>query len=214
MALIIFNYVFLYLPGSYKTWAGLIIFSAFNLVAIWMYCVEIGIKIPKSKKPAWLKGEVASLDKMFEEIYKRISSVQRERAQRANSQCPICHSKKVRKKFRNVKGDIEGDFRLGFGSVSGSIATGEVNFCPDCDHEWGHQSEWATSKKRSSALSEMLSSVYDYFSKSQDNNSDPLKEFKAKSVLTFIRKYDFYDDYKVNDLAKLSVKALKRYGCK
>ncbi|RLF56671.1 MAG: hypothetical protein DRN27_09220 [Thermoplasmata archaeon] len=58
-----------------------------------------------------------------------------------DGQCPKCRvSVKIIDKIRHVQGTgkISSDFKLGFGSINGSINidTTEVNHCKMCGHEW------------------------------------------------------------------------------
>lgn len=57
-----------------------------------------------------------------------------------DGQCPNCRGKDVVDKITDVngKGRLNGDFRLGFGSVNGSlnISTSEVNHCNNCGNQW------------------------------------------------------------------------------
>lgn len=57
-----------------------------------------------------------------------------------DSRCPKCKKSDVIDKIRHVQGagKINSDFKLGFGSVKGSVAidTTEVNYCKKCGNEW------------------------------------------------------------------------------
>lgn len=57
-----------------------------------------------------------------------------------DSRCPKCKKSNIIDKIRHVQGTgkIGGEFKLGYGSINGSldIDTTEVNHCNDCGNEW------------------------------------------------------------------------------
>jgi len=65
---------------------------------------------------------------------------QKENQKSHDSRCPHCNGKDIVNKIGHVqgKGSVSGSFKLGFGSVSGTILidTVEVNHCNTCGNEW------------------------------------------------------------------------------
>lgn len=54
-----------------------------------------------------------------------------------DTKCPHCKStKNIVDKIQRVNGEIKGSFRMGSGSVYGSIDTEGVNHCNSCGHQW------------------------------------------------------------------------------
>lgn len=212
VVLFFLNYVMLYLADSYKFIFGLIFFGALDILAIWAFCFYLDIKPPKRKLPDWLDNQLIILEKKYDEVYERISSSQQSTATGKNEICPRCKAgkKDIVDKIRRVKGEVEGDFFLGFGSVEGETDTESVNHCNNCGHEWKKE-ETSYSNIRESVMSQILESMYYFFNNGEDNTSDELKKFSARAIKIFIKKHD--DGYRAEELKKLSERELRKYGC-
>jgi hypothetical protein len=208
IVLILLNYVWLYLAGFYEACSALVLL---NVPVALMYLSSLGVKFPRKRNPDWLDKERLLLEKKYRLAYDSISERKEKSAKLTNSHCPKCRKSNVIDKIRRVKGDISGNFKLGFGSVSGKIDTNSVNTCSSCGHEWIKE-EIDISETTSRAISEILSPIYDFFIEGKDNDFDELKNLRAKSVKRFIDRYNY--QYKAKELSKLTIKDLRKYGCK
>lgn len=206
------NYLLLYRAGLYQFLLSLILISTCNIVAIWAFCSYLGIKLPKRKLPEWLNNELNLLEKNYDAVYDNISSSLQSEVARKNENCPKCTAGRegIVDKIRRVKGEVDGDFFVGFGSVRGGTDTGSVNHCNHCGNEWKKQ-ETKNSDMREAAMDQILRPMYYFFSEDQYNNSDKLQKFNAKAIKIFIKKHQ--DGYIAETLKKLSERELRKYGC-
>jgi len=212
-ALVVINYGMIGILGLFESLLGIISTVAMNIIMVYYFCLCLGIIKPLKKEiPSWLSDQLNALEKMYDGIYENIHSSQSSSATKSNNTCPKCgaESESIVNKIRQVKGEIDGDFIFGFGSVDGEIDTESVNHCNKCGNEWEKQ-EMSRSDAREATMSQILRPMYYFFSTDQDNNSDELKKFSAKAVKMFIKKHD--DGYKAEELKKLSEKELRKYGC-
>lgn len=212
VVLLVLNYGMMYSLGFFESLLGIISVVMINMIAIYAFCDFLGIKFFKRKTPSWLNDQLNALERMYDEIYENVRSSQSSSVEKRNNTCPKCGAKSesIVDKIRQVKGEIDGDFVFGFGSVDGEIDTESVNHCSKCGHEW-KKKETSFSDASETTISQMLRPMYYFFSKDQNNSSDELKKFSAKAVKIFIKKHD--DDYKAKELKKLSERELRKYGC-
>lgn len=209
IVLLALNYGLLYL---YKFILGIIFVVALDILSIYFFCLSLGIKLPKRKVPEWLTDQIGALEKKYQEVYDSVDREENYSISRHNGSCPKCDalSKDIVDKIGMVRGEVDGDFFLGSGSIEGETNTESVNHCNKCGHEWKkEETDW--SKKRESAMNQMLDQIYDFFNNNQDNTSDQLKKYSARAVKIFIKKHD--DGYKAEELKKLSKRELRKYGC-
>lgn len=212
IVLVFLNYVMLYRAGLYEFILSIIFISACDILAIWAFCSYLEIKLPKRKLPEWLNGQLNELEKNYDAVYNSISSSQQSKDTSKNENCPKCKAgiEGIVDKIRRVKGEVDGGFFLGFGSVSGETDTGSVNHCNNCGHEWKKE-ETKSSDIREFAMDQILGPMYYFFSNHQYNNSDELKRCSAKAIKIFIKKHQ--DGYIAEVLKKLSERELRKYGC-
>ena len=212
VVLVFLNYVLLYLAGFYEFILALIFFVGLDILAIWAYCFSLDIKLPKKKLPEWLDKQLVALERKYDSVYNSISSSQQSTVTDKNETCPRCKAgkKDIVDKIRRVKGEVDGEFFLGFGSVEGETDTESVNHCNKCGHEWKKE-ETSYSDMRESAMSQILGPMYYFFNNDQDNTSDELKKFSARAIRIFIKKHE--DGYRAEELKKLSERELRKYGC-
>lgn len=195
----------------YESSLGITLFIALNAFIIWLFCFFMGFKTPSRKLPEWLNKEIEDLEKKYREIFERVSREQRLSVNHSNENCPNCRKKNIVNKIKRVSGEVGGSFSLGFGSVNGEIDTNPVNHCNDCGYEW-KKDEIDYSGQRDMSMNEMLRPIYNFFNKSEDNNSDYLKKFSAKALKIFIKKHG--DGFYAEQLVNLSERDLRKYGCK
>ena len=212
VALFILNGIF-FLLNLYEYILTIILFLVLNCLCIHGFFSVIGIKFPKRKVPDWINSQLNVLEKKYDEVDERLNLSKKNSVSAINKTCPNCNnsSNGIVDKIRQTKGDIDGDFFLGCGSIDGEIDTKAVNHCNKCGHEW-EKAEIGWKEARESAMDKMLQQIYYFFDKGEDNKSDELKNFSAKAIKMFIKKHQ--DGYYAKELNKLSISDLKKYGCK
>lgn len=96
---------------------------------------------------AYLNNQSTKLIQEYKDTVKRIKNKIQEENLKArlksdeiylkdNGECPKCKSHDIIDKINQVKGSLNGSSVYGFGSISGSIDTVEVNVCKNCGNEW------------------------------------------------------------------------------
>lgn len=137
-----------------------------------------------------------------------------------DGKCPKCKDKaSIVDKITHVQGTgkIGGDFRLGFGSIDGSlnIDTNEINHCMKCGHEW---KKFKTKYISATDIIRVaLNYLGDIHNKPEHNkrNSwkhDAIKVFNnchAEAINTLLKKHDGY----IHDSTKktLNLKMLRKH---
>jgi len=195
-------------------WMGIpfvVVLDALLLWAVWMH---LEIKLPKKEKPAWLEEELSNLEDIYDR-HVRAEERRLEEAVRGHDEiCPKCHNSnpgKIVNRVNETKGEVDGDFILGSGSIDGETETKEVNHCNVCGNEWKKEEmEWDAPRKN--AMNEILSGIYLFFDTGENLRMDKLKDFHAKAIKIFVRENQY--GFRAEKIKKLSKSDLRKYGCK
>jgi len=136
-----------------------------------------------------------------------------------DGQCPRCKDKaSIVDKISHVKGrgKVGGDFKLGFGSINGSmnIDTDEINHCNKCGHEWKKFKTKYVSK--TDIIRVALNYLGDILKNPEVNKNyswkhDAIKVFEnsyAESIKSLILKHKDY--LKNSTIDVLSLKVLRK----
>lgn len=93
----------------------------------------------KIRKISLIKNDIEIIEQRAEKICSINRGEEREKRNKINSTCS-CGSHNIVKKFKRIKGEINGSFGgsfLGFGgAMSGQVDTYTVNHCNECGNEW------------------------------------------------------------------------------
>ena len=98
--------------------------------------------LPNPKQKQIILDEVKIIMERCDVIASQEFKEQKENQHSHDNRCPKCRAKQnmIVDKIRSVEGSgkVDGDFYLGFGSVTGSmnIDTEAVNHCTECGHQW------------------------------------------------------------------------------
>ena len=141
---------------------------------------------------------------------------QKENQKSHDGQCPNCRVQKdIVEKIRQVKGkgNVGGDFKLGFGSINGSldIDTHEVNHCNNCGNQWKKfETKYITNTDIIKVALNYLGDIYHdpERNKTYSWKHDAIKVFEdchAEAIKLLVNKYD----YKLHGTSKKVLKLKK-----